>query len=705
MHRSMPRSSSMITVFACGFLVVGAPGSAQVINEYLANHTGTDDHEYIEIFGQPNTSYANLTIIQIEGDTADNPGNLDSAIPIGTTDPDGYWWTGYLTNELHNDNSSLLLVDGFSGAVGQDLDIDDDGVIDADPLPWTQVVDEVGIKALDSVEPGFVYTSFDLYPGTDGFWFTWGGGSRIPNGVDTDTEDDWVRNDWDGEGLPGFSGTLGPREAVNTPGAENNAYTPRAPVINEVVIDHVGPDGSEFIEIFGEATADYSSHRILVLDGSAGGDPGTIDLVVQPGLVNGGSSWSTGFLPPDSLANQSQTILLVTGFTGSDGDDLDLNDDGTLETTPWSAIDDGVAFDAGGADDRAYAAPVLGDGFDGLAGMPGGVSRATSGFDSDTASDWVRNDFDGAGLVGFAGDLGPSEAYNTPGLANRRRLADYYATVETGDPAVLRATLHEVIDDHIRHEYTADVTDTWDILDPASEDPNEPLNILDVYKNASYPKAGTGNNNYDREHSWPKSYGFSSNSYTNSPYTDCHHLFPADGSYNGARSNKPFDTCDAACEEWTTDDNNSSGGGSGVYPGNSNWTDASRWETWVGRRGDVARAVMYMAIRFEGATHGVTGFAEPDLVLTDNATLIQTTSSSPAYMGLLSTILAWHIADPVDGLERHRADVVWLHQGNRNPFIDHPRWADCVFAGSNCGWLFDDGFESGDTAIWSSAAE
>ncbi len=111
---------------------------------------------------------------------------------------------------------------------------------------------------------------------------------------------------------------------------------------------------------------------------------------------------------------------------------------------------------------------------------------------------------------------------------------------------------------------------------------------------------------------------------------------------------------------------------------------------------------MYMAVRYEGGVHGVTGFDEPDLVLTDNASLIQTTSASPAYMGMLSVILTWHAADPVDDLERHRAEVVWRHQGNRNPFIDHPEWAVCVFAGVDCGGIFADGFESGDTGAWDS---
>lgn len=39
-----------------------------VINEFVANHFSTDTHEYLEIFGQPDTNYATLTAIQIEGD-------------------------------------------------------------------------------------------------------------------------------------------------------------------------------------------------------------------------------------------------------------------------------------------------------------------------------------------------------------------------------------------------------------------------------------------------------------------------------------------------------------------------------------------------------------------------------------------------------------------------------------------------------------
>lgn len=264
----------------------------------------------------------------------------------------------------------------------------------------------------------------------------------------------------------------------------------------------------------------------------------------------------------------------------------------------------------------------------------------------------------------------------------------YYDGVDARDATSLRNTLHHVIDDHTRFPYTSSATDTWDILDDADEDPNNSSNVLDIYKNASYTKEGGGNSNYNREHSWPKSYGFPKDGSTNYPYTDCHHLFIANSGYNSSRSNKPYRDCDSGCSEKTTDINDGRGGGSGTYSGNSNWTEGSgetgTWQTWVGRKGDVARALFYMDVRYEGDTHGVTLVSEPDLILTDNMTLLDadtTTNMTTAYMGKLSDLLAWHADDPVDCMEQDRTDVIETHQGNRNPFIDHPEWADCIFDG------------------------
>ncbi|HPF39137.1 MAG TPA: endonuclease [Phycisphaerae bacterium] len=269
-------------------------------------------------------------------------------------------------------------------------------------------------------------------------------------------------------------------------------------------------------------------------------------------------------------------------------------------------------------------------------------------------------------------------------LASASIPTGYYDGVNATNAADMRTTVHEAIDDHTRYPYTSSSTDTWDILDDADEDPNNSSNILDLYKNASYTKAGGGNSYYNREHSWPKSYGFPIDNSSNYPYTDCHHLFACDDGYNSSRNNRYYDYCDAGCEEKPTDSNNGQGGGSGTYAGNSNWRGTDTWETWIGRKGDVARALLYLDVRYEGGTHGITSVAEPDLILTDNPALIVSDTSSnksTAYMGLLSVLLEWHYLDPVDDDERVRNDIVYGYQGNRNPFIDHPEWVECIFEG------------------------
>jgi energy-coupling factor transporter ATP-binding protein EcfA2 len=42
----------------------------------------------------------------------------------------------------------------------------------------------------------------------------------------------------------------------------------------------------------------------------------------------------------------------------------------------------------------------------------------------------------------------------------------------------------------------------------------------------------------------------------------------------------------------------------------------------------------------------------------------------------LQVLLRWHREDPVSTYERHRNASIHVLQGNRNPFVDHPEWAD-----------------------------
>jgi len=265
----------------------------------------------------------------------------------------------------------------------------------------------------------------------------------------------------------------------------------------------------------------------------------------------------------------------------------------------------------------------------------------------------------------------------------------YYARVNTSSPSQLRCSLHATIKGHTSYPYSGSGTSTWTILEIADEDPNNSGRILDAYRNHSYAKvsdrAGTGSGlTYNREHTWPNSLGFASatgdKGLPYAPYTDTHMLYLSDTQWNADRGNKPFATCDSTCGERATEANNGTGGGSGGYPGNSNWVrspdgNTGTFEVWGHRKGDMARAVMYMAIRYEGGKDAATGQSEPDLELTDDRSRIVKTSSSPAYMGLLSTLIDWHLSDPPDAAERARNEVIYSFQGNRNPFIDHPEWA------------------------------
>lgn len=267
----------------------------------------------------------------------------------------------------------------------------------------------------------------------------------------------------------------------------------------------------------------------------------------------------------------------------------------------------------------------------------------------------------------------------------------YYAQVNTGSPDQLRCSLHATIRGHTAYPYSGSGTNTWTILELAQEDPSNPDKIVDVYRNRSYNKvsdrAGTGSGiTYNREHTWPNSLGFPGATGNlgkpNAPYTDTHMLWLSDTQWNADRGNKPYATCTGSCGERATEANGGVGGGSGVYPGNSNWVktpdgNQGSFEAWNHRKGEMARAIFYMAIRYEGGVDPVSGQNEPELELTDDRSKIvqRNNYSQTAYMGLLADLLAWHQADPPDASELARNEVIQSFQGNRNPFVDHPEWA------------------------------
>lgn len=204
------------------------------------------------------------------------------------------------------------------------------------------------------------------------------------------------------------------------------ARAQRAPVINEFVFNHTGIDTSEFIEIFGEPSADLSAFTILGIEGD-GTNAGIVDNVFSVGMTDGGGFWTTSFLN-NILENGTLSLLLVGSFTGVVGQDLDADNDGVLEVTPWTLVIDSVAVFDGGVSDLAYGTVLLAPDFDGGTLPVGGASRIPNGFDTNNVADWVRNDFEGAGLPGFIVEANPGEAINTPGDVN---------TVAVPEPATL----------------------------------------------------------------------------------------------------------------------------------------------------------------------------------------------------------------------------------------------------------------------------
>ena len=222
-------------------------------------------------------------------------------------------------------------------------------------------------------------------------------------------------------------------------------------------------------------------------------------------------------------------------------------------------------------------------------------------------------------------------------------VADYYADADglTGD--ALKDALHEIISDSTTLTYD----EVWAALRETDEDPADAESVILLYSGRSHDEDanGGGSGEWNREHVWPKSHGDFGTA--PGPGTDVHHLRPTDVAVNAERGNKDFDV-----------------GGSTVDGAPGNRTDDDSWEPRDAVKGDVARMIFYMAVRYEGGD----GFA--DLEVND-----QVDNGSVPFTGRLSVLRDWHAQDPPDDTERRRNQVIfddWQH--NRNPFIDHPEW-------------------------------
>lgn len=237
------------------------------------------------------------------------------------------------------------------------------------------------------------------------------------------------------------------------------------------------------------------------------------------------------------------------------------------------------------------------------------------------------------------------------------QISQYYQSAIGLSDAELKTALHNIIDDHNTFPYTSGGTDVWDILKETDRDPQNSDNVIMIYSGRSINAEQEYNNGngWTREHVWAKSYGDFGTS--QGAGTDVHHLRPLENSVNSTRNNRAFANCNS-CEEVYFE-----GFATGSYIDTEEWIFEPRDEV----KGDVARMIFYMALRYEGDD------ANPDLELSE--TLLPQGSSLPLH-GILSDLLQWNLSDPVSEWEIIRNDIIYSQfQGNRNPFIDHPELA------------------------------
>ncbi|SDO14225.1 endonuclease [Lentzea jiangxiensis] len=224
----------------------------------------------------------------------------------------------------------------------------------------------------------------------------------------------------------------------------------------------------------------------------------------------------------------------------------------------------------------------------------------------------------------------------------------YYTAACGKSGAALKSALNSIIRNQTKLSYDQ----VWDALKVTDQDPANANNVILLYSGRSQAKSTNGGNadDWNREHVWAKSHGDFGTA--TGPGTDIHHLRPEDVSVNAARGNLDFDI-----------------GGSAVSEAPGSYADGDSFEPRNAVKGDVARMIFYMAVRYEGNDGYV------------NLEMNNSVSNGTApYMGKLSVLKQWSQQDPPDAFEKRRNQVIHdSYQRNRNPFIDHPEWVASIW--------------------------
>jgi len=264
----------------------------------------------------------------------------------------------------------------------------------------------------------------------------------------------------------------------------------------------------------------------------------------------------------------------------------------------------------------------------------------------------VDNDFT---IAPFGTPLNP-----TYGNVQSTAPAGYYSSIEGLSGNALKQALQDIIaNPAVVHSHN--YGDIVDILKVADQNPLNSNQVWLMYVETpraklDYQTTSISTGKWNREHIYPQSRGGFANGTddiadginvwlpTNANdilagHADAHHLRAEDGPENTRRSNRDYGL-----------DYN------GPVGNQSSW------------KGDVARAVFYMAVRYNALS-----------VVNGNPA-----DTTVGQLGDLASLLQWNNSDPRDDFEMNRNNYIYTWQVNRNPFIDYPNLADYIF-GANFG--------------------
>lgn len=184
----------------------------------------------------------------------------------------------------------------------------------------------------------------------------------------------------------------------------------------------------------------------------------------------------------------------------------------------------------------------------------------------------------------------------------------------------------------------------WSRYKAADEAENDSNSILSIYTRHTIAKNSTisGNDSYAWD-KWNREHIFTQTAFPNSD-KDNHNIFACEGQINQIRGNLKFG------EVSGTETIQVFGHDTGCK-----YVDKVKFEPCDDAKGEVARAVLYCTIYYG---YSVTQIFDS-----------------------ISTCLKWHAQHPVTNREIYRNNQVARLQGNRNPFIDHPSYANKIYSG------------------------